>query len=184
MKTRAGEIHPSYNPQKDPSLFRESRGKLLLQAIKDRTTAIFGRTGEQESQPFNKMLDDLVEAADYKQWPHWRYSERSSERLRIFTPPFAKEKRNGHHVLTRLHIALPDAVSPQPIAHIEKVVFGEGDTQVFTGQEIIWHYGSSQRPLMDIGMDEQRLNVSPDSHVEFWDSAVRMVTAAHAELIG
>ena len=181
------ELRPDYSYKYDVSLFEYQDNDLFSRIL--RKIGFEAEYTLDEAQGLTPLLDDIVETAEQtKTWPRWKYKE-TDVRTRVFTPPFAQsEDKAGRIALTRLHIALPSGVTPQPIIHVEKVFPEELDWDVTAGPEIIWDRQSDEAPLManvtgksDSG-EPNFLWIGPTVSPQLWRGAVRNIHEAHRAL--
>jgi len=186
---QAVELRPDYSYKYDVSLFEHQDNDLLSRIIRklglERTIAEYA----DDVRGLIPLLDDIVDTAQQSEaWPRWKYKE-TDVRTRVFTPPFAQsEESDGRIALTRLHIALPSGVTPQPIVHVEKVFPEELDWDVTAGPEIIWDRQSDEAPMManvtgksDSG-EPKFLWVGPTDSPQLWHGAIRTIHEAHRAL--
>jgi hypothetical protein len=181
------ELRPDYSYKYDSSLFAYEHNDLLSRIMRrlglERAMAEYTLGGEVRG--LTPLLDDILDTAQQSEtWPRWKYKP-TDVRTRVFTPPFAQgEDRAGRTTLTRLHIALPSGVTPQPIVHIEKVFPEELDLDVRAGPEIIWDQQSDAAPMMAnvVGPEGSFLFVGPADSPQLWQGAIRTIHEAHSAL--
>ncbi len=179
---RSIEIRPDYNPENDADLFDNDDMAMRIVRKIVTGTKLGRRLIRAQEKPITPMLDDLIDLARVEPtWSRWKHTK--NDRERVLTPPFiASEDLAGTLQLTRLHLALPDGTTPQPIAHIEKLVIGkEGKMRLFEGQELVWNRGKDEEPILSgiVIPPKGYTHISPVTNGQYWYTAASAVRLAH-----
>jgi hypothetical protein len=183
----AVELRPDYSYEYDAELFQGkelSFGRIIRHLGIPRA---IGKRAALRTIAFKLTADlngVLNESGRTRHWHRWKYDE--GDRERVLTPPFQETtEADGRISLTRLHVALPGGMTPQPIVHVEKILPSsqEGETmEIYAGPEIVWNLGRPESEMPMIGIvakDGSGVNVSPEHNSQFFLNTLYAIRDAH-----